>query len=546
MADSFLHDLYVHGELRRSVLEEFRCEELLPEAQAAVVAFEALAEQYPAAENEAAGALPPAARAEMGAQGLFGMTVPAEFGGMGLPFSQYLKIVARIAPTDLSLALVSLAHLSIGLQGIVLYGTPDQKRRYLVPGAAGEMVFAYALTEPQIGSDAQHIQTHANPSRDGSHYLLDGQKTYITNANYADAFTVFAQLEGQRPGTMAAFIVERDAEGLTVGRDMPKMGLKASSTAAVGFDRVVVPRENLLGQPGDGFRIAMSILNYGRLAVAAAGVGLMEQAVRDIRSRAEARIQFGVPIASFELIREKAAKARLNAFVAAHMVEFAARQLERSPLANVAVETSHCKLFCTTRAWDALYDAQQVAGGSGYLAVSAHERRLRDWRVATVFEGTTEIHSMYPALFLLRAIGERLPRWLPARGWALLQGGLRRPPWPPSPADRVLRRCLASARRMGRQFALLLRVCLLRYGKGVVTRQFLLRRLTWLSLYAFGLLAAAAGVEAERKAGRPVDEALLLLAAFREEAVRHARRSWWTGYRTGESFLRRIAARIFS
>lgn len=517
---SFLHDLILHGSFDRALLDSFRVEEPSDEVRGLSVAFEALATELPPEDLERAGAVPPEALASLGRRGFFGMTVPRDYGGLGLPFSQYLKVVERMAAVDLSLAMVSLAHLSIGVQGIVLFGTHEQKQRYLAPAAAGDRIFAYALTEPEVGSDAKHIRATARLSEDGSHYVLNGQKTYITNANYAGGFTVFAQLHGHRPGHMGAFIVERASEGLTVGPDMPKMGLKASSTAFLRFDDVNVPIENLLGKPGDGFRVAMTVLSYGRLAVCAAGLGLVERSVTDMVRRAKSRVQFGVPIASFELIQEKIASAQISAYVGKAMVELAARQLEERPTANVALETSHCKLFCTTRAWAVLYDAMQVAGGSGYLSTSPYERRMRDYRVATIFEGTTEIHSMYPALLLLRSLGDGLPRGAPARALALVRGAFRRPAGPTPSGDAGVRRALSLARRCGRVLVRLLHLGLLFYGKEVVSREFFLRRLTWLSAREYGLLAGAARLEGERRQGQPVDGSGALLAAFAEETAR--------------------------
>ena len=344
----------------------------------------------------------------MGGSGVFGLTIAREYGGLGFSTAEYLRVIEELAGEDLSLAIIPLAHLSIGLKGIQLFGNEDQKRRYLPRAASGELVFAYALTEPDTGSDAQHIRTSARLTDDGQAYLLDGTKTYITNGNYAGAFTVFAQLDPQSPGTMGAFIVERGWEGVRVGADMPKMGLAVSSTTPIQFHQVRVPRENLIGNPGEGFRIAMTILNYGRLGLGASAAGLMARSLEDMRRRASTRKQFGVPIRQFELIQEKLVQARAHGFAAAAMTYHTAALLDRDPLANVMIESSHAKLYGTTRAWDTLNDALQTAGGSGYLSTLPYEKRLRDFRVTTVFEGTTEIHSIYPSLSQFRSLGKAL------------------------------------------------------------------------------------------------------------------------------------------
>lgn len=460
-------------------------------------------------EVERQGRVPDAFLQRMGEMGLFGATVPTSYGGLGFTLREYLSLVGEIVRLDLASAMVCLAHLSIGIKGILLFGNEDQKERYLPPAARGEMIFAFALTEPLVGSDAQHIQTQAELSPDGSHYVLNGQKTYITNANYARGLTVFAQLDKQRPGFMGAFIVETGWEGVRIGKDMPKMGLKGSSTAAIQLRNVRVPVENLLGSPGDGFRIAMTVLNYGRLGLAQASTGIMEQSLHDMRQRASSRRQFGVPIGDFPLVQEKLVRAKVNALASAAMIELTATMLERDPHANVAMETSHCKLFATTRAWDAVYDALQVAGGSGYLATQPYEKRMRDFRVTTVFEGTTEIHSMYPALFLMRKWGMAMQQaglspW--KRVMFLLKASLpRRGMCPPIKASglrgacRFVRGSVWAVNRM-------LAMGLLVYGRKLVERQFLLRRITTVSLYAYAVIGLLAGAGSGAGSGR--EEAL--------------------------------------
>ena len=254
---------------------------------------------------EASGRIPPDLIRRMAQEGFFGISLPVEYGGLGFDAWEYMKLIEGAALIDLSIAIVFLAHLSIGTKGIELFGNEAQKKKYLVAAASGEMIFSYALTEPKIGSDAQHIETAAVLSEDGKGYILNGQKSFITNANYAGALVTFAQMDRLRPGYMGAFIVETSWEGVKIGSDMPKMGLKASSTAPVQFRNVMVPVENLLGEPGSGFRIAMTVLNYGRLGLGASSSGIMNVSSRDMLKRARSRIQFGVPIETFPLIRER-------------------------------------------------------------------------------------------------------------------------------------------------------------------------------------------------------------------------------------------------
>jgi acyl-CoA dehydrogenase family member 9 len=518
-ATQLLADVYL-GSLNSSALRFSPGAFNTSRVAAIVSGYRNLVNDHPPSTIEALGTIPREVLERMAQIGLFGLTIDGAYGGLGLNTVEYLKVVEEIARVDLSVALVSLAHLSIGVKGIVLFGSAAQKQRYLAPAASGRMIFAYALTEPGIGSDAKHISTRAVLAADGSHYLVTGQKTYITNANYAGAMTVFAQLEGHAPGFMGAFIVETSWDGVRIGKDMAKMGLRASSTAAVQLQQVRVPAENLLGKPGDGFKIAMSILNYGRLGLGAASVGMMEQSLDDMKQRSSARIQFGVPIKSFPLVQEKLVKARVYSTVASAMNTWTAALLDQHPLADLAIETSHCKLFGTTKAWDTLYDALQVAGGSGYLASQPYEKRLRDFRVATVFEGTTEIHSIYPPLFLLRQFMKRLKGSV-RRGAGLahfISGLLGKIELPLPLSDPLLREALSLVRANVRSIRRMLLGGLLRYRGKIEGQEFLLRRINTLSLHCFGVLALLVSISQQQRRAETGREDLNLLRYFLEEA----------------------------
>jgi acyl-CoA dehydrogenase family protein 9 len=462
--------------------------------------------------------LPEELMARLRATGIFGLDIPVEYGGLGFTLTEYLRVIEELAGSDLSLAIIPLAHLSIGMKGILLFGSEEQKRRYLPRAASGELVFAYALTEPKTGSDAQHIETAARPSGDGSSYTLNGTKTYITNGNYAGAFTVFAQLDPEKPGTMGAFVVERAWEGVSVGSDMPKMGLAVSSTTPIVFRQVRVPAGNMIGGPGDGFRIAMTILNYGRLGLGASAAGLTARSLADMRQRAAGRKQFGLPIKSFELIQEKLVNARAHGFAASAMTYFTAALLEQDPLMNVMIESSHCKLYGTTRCWDTLNDALQTAGGSGYLATLPYEKRLRDFRVTTVFEGTTEIHSIYPSLGVFRSYGRQLQERRGLGRLILLRRITRGKALPLRESHPVLRQAARTAGRSERLFRLLLAAGFRRYGKNIGAQEFYLRRMTHLSLSLFWLVCAVATERQRHPAGDYPREELDLLEYLIEEA----------------------------
>jgi acyl-CoA dehydrogenase family protein 9 len=479
--------------------------------------------EYPASYLEEKQTVPAELMEKLRRNDFFGLTIPREYGGVGLSLRQYLHIVESLASNNMSLGILALAHLSIGIKGIVLFGNEEQKQKYLVPAASGEMIFSYALTEPRTGSDAQNIETLATLSADGNSYTLNGMKTYITNANYAGW------------------------DGVKIGKDMPKMGLKASSTASIEFNNVKVPKANLLGQPGDGFKIAMTILNYGRLALGAASAGMMKQSLRDMVKRSAGRTQFGVPINQFELIQEKLVKAHVNGYVSSAITAFTAGMLETNPLATVAMESSHCKLFGTTRAWDTLYDALQVAGGSGYLSTQPYEKRMRDFRVTTIFEGTTEIHSIYPALFVLRTLSKQLPVKASGRLSQFVvrvKEMFRRTRWPMAFNDKTMIRAARFAKASARRIRLMILIGSLIYGRSITRREFFLRRITFLSLYLYGIIAVLATIEASRKSGRAIDSDLRILAYFLEEARQLRKQNQRVFSSSKEKLHKKITAEI--
>ncbi len=481
-------------------------------------------EEYPPLELDKLGLLPDELLEKLKRIQFFGLNIPRDYDGAGLSLLQYLKVVEAVASTSLSLGITALAHLSIGVKGIVLFGNEAQKRKYLRPAATGDMIFSYALTEPRTGSDAQHIETSASRSEDGRFYILNGQKTYITNANFADAMTVFAQMDPARPGFMGAFIVETAWDGVTVGEEMPKMGLKASSTAGVQFKNVKVPQENLLGRPGGGFKIAMTILNYGRMALAATSSGMLKESLDDMVKRAAARKQFGVPINQFELIQEKMVKARVDSYVVSAITAFTAGMLNDDPLAPVTIESSHSKLFGTTRAWNTLYEALQVAGGSGYLSTQPYELRMRDFRVTTIFEGTTEIHSIYPALFMIRKLTKRMEKVGSGKlsnMLFLIKRLFQKTNWNLKFENKDMNRAAKACRSLAGNIRFLIIAGLFFYGEAVLQKQFFLRRISNLSLYFFSILAILARIESKLNSGHSVGSDLEILNYFTEETLQY-------------------------
>jgi acyl-CoA dehydrogenase family protein 9 len=268
------------------------------------------------------GKLPASVLEGMRDLGLFGLAIPDAYGGLGLSVTAYARAFQEIAGHDGSIAVTLGGHQSIGCKGLILYGNEEQKRRYLPRLATGELIAAFGLTEPGSGSDAASIKSRATVDSDGN-FILNGSKIWITNGGIADFFTVFAQTEVTRDGNkkdrISAFLVERGF-GVTSGAEEHKLGIKGSSTTALYFDNVKVPKENLLGQLGGGFKVAMGVLNNGRLGLAAGAVGAAEQVMKLALAHATSRRQFGRAIAEFGLIKDKIARMMMEIYAAESMV----------------------------------------------------------------------------------------------------------------------------------------------------------------------------------------------------------------------------------
>ncbi|HVO68180.1 MAG TPA: acyl-CoA dehydrogenase family protein [Syntrophales bacterium] len=522
MASGSFMEKILKGNLDRAVFDSFHEPLDSDKVQSLLQAYREIFKDHSLQKIEEDGRIPDELLLEMRRKGFFGITVAEDYGGLGIDLVNCVRLVEEISALDVATAIVFLAHLFIGIKGIEMFGTEDQKRRYLPLAASGEMIFSYALTEPNFGSDARHIETKAELSGDGKYYILNGTKTYITNANYSRGLTVFAQMDPAHPGSMGAFIVEMAWEGVKVGKDMPKMGIKASSTATVQFHNVHVPVENLLGKPGEGYKIALAVLNYGRLALGAVSAGLIDVSIKDMLKRAGSRIQFGVPIRNFPLVQEKIINARVHGFVCSCMNYFTANLLEPAPTEDPVIETSHCKLFGSTRAWDVLYDALQVAGGSGYLSTQPYEKRMRDFRVVPIFEGTTEIHSVYPALFLLGRLRKQIRSHHGFSRWIFILNeflsSFEGMPWRLDAGEKVVSKAVALVKANIRTIKRLLLLGMIFYGEKVGEREFFLRRVTTLSLYIFGILSVLAKISKDQKAGIRSSSDLKLLRYFLKEA----------------------------
>lgn len=336
--------------------------------------------------------------------GLFSVIIPEAHGGLGFGASAYSRLLQEVAKYDGSVAITAGAHSSIGMRGLVLFGTEAQKNKYYAKLATGEMIAAFCLTEPGAGSDAASIRTTA--TRDGNDWVLSGEKLWITNGGIAQFFTVFAKTEGG-DGQMTAFIVTSDMPGVTAGPHEDKMGLRASSTTTVNLDKVRVPAENVLGEVGKGFKVAMKILNSGRTGLGGGCVGVMKTCIALSSQQAKLRTQFGRPIAEFGLVKQKLGHMMVECYATESVVSMVAGLVDQG-YEDYAVEAAISKVFATECLWRTIDEALQIAGGNGFMCEFPYERMLRDARVNRIFEGTNDILRLFIALTAMNDVGKQL------------------------------------------------------------------------------------------------------------------------------------------
>lgn len=343
--------------------------------------------------------------------GVFGIIVPEEYEGFGASMTFYAKVFETLATIDGAIVVTVGAHESIGLKGILQFGTEEQKRRFLPPLARGEQLAAFALTEPTSGSDAASIRSRAAWSEERGAWILDGTKIWITNGGTAEVFTVFAQTAVERDGKtvdrITAFIVPRSLEGVSSGPEEHKLGIRGSSTTEVHFEGVALPPDLVLGEIGGGFKVAMEVLNSGRLGLAAGCVGGMKLLLAEATRNALEREQFGRPIAEFELIQKKLAGMALEIYGAESIVYLTTGLVDRGAN-DYSLESAICKVKASEAVWRVVNEALQIAGGMGYMKEYPFERYLRDARINLIFEGTNEILRLYTALSGLEGPGEQL------------------------------------------------------------------------------------------------------------------------------------------
>src|SRR4051812_315840 len=500
------------------------------------------AENVDSAKMDHDGKFAPGVREGFAELGMLGVNIPEAYGGFGASAQVFSRVFGEVGATDPALAVLFGAHQSIGCKGITLFGTEDQKQRWLPGCAAGTTIAAFCLTEPGSGSDAQAMTTVAIPIEDGKAYALTGTKIWISNAGYAGLFTVFAkvpvaQADGTTKQRVTAFIVDAHAPGISLGQPEQKMGIKASDTRTVTFDNVRVPVEDRLGEVGQGFKFALEILNSGRLGLAAGSARGTRRIMGIALAYAKQREQFGRSIGSFEMIQQKFAAAAAETYAADSAWMLTAGMVDRGGI-DYSLETAACKVFASELAFRASNDALQIAGGIGYSKDYPYEQAVRDSRINLIFEGTNEILRALVALTALQQPGERLrelgkafrdPLHSIGAIGSYVAGRAKRTVTKPA-FSRVHASLAEEAHKVAttiHSLGLAVDALLVRHGKAIIDRQFLQQRLANIAIDVYLSVAVLSRTTWEiERAGNPDAAAAELDCArvFIPAAMRRARR----------------------
>jgi acyl-CoA dehydrogenase len=351
-------------------------------------------------ENDA---IPDEVLAEMKALGLYGLSIPEAYGGLDLSMEDECLVGVELGRTSPAFRSAFGTNVGIGSQGLVMFGTDEQKAKYLPGIASGEIITSFALTEPEAGSDSANVQTRA--IRDGDDYVLNGSKRFITNANKADLFTVMARSDPEKAGAggVSAFLVERNSPGLSVGKPEKKMGQQGAHICDVIFDNVRVPAANRLGREGEGFKVAMQVLDRGRLHISAVCIGVAERLIADSVAYMTERKQFGQPLSSFQLLQGMIADSKTESLAAKALTMESARKRDAGQ--SVTMEAAAAKYFASEMVGRVADRAVQIFGGAGYVADHGIERFYRDVRIFRIYEGTSQIQQVVIARETLKRGG---------------------------------------------------------------------------------------------------------------------------------------------
>jgi acyl-CoA dehydrogenase family member 9 len=482
--------------------------------------------------------IPAATLRDLGELGLFGLAINQQYGGGGFSQSAYARVIQELAGLDSSIAVTVAAHQSLGVRGIVLFGNEAQKSAYLPRAASGAMLCAFALTEPGTGSDVSAIQTRAELH--GDHYVLNGTKVWISNGGCADLFTVFARtspaVNGAKP-RITAFLVER-GPGVTSGPNEPKLGIRGTSTTEVTLENVRVPVANVLYEAGNGFNVAVEVLNDGRLSLASGCVGMAKRLIQLASERASNRRTFGRSIGEFGLIKDKIADMMSETYALESMTYLTTGLVDRG-VVDYAIESAICKVFGSESLWRTVNDALQIAAGTGYMAAFPYERLLRDARVNLIFEGTNEVLRGFIALSGMQAPARTLlalgrPTRHPRKGLALLSDFAKRT----TTAARDRQRCTRAHPQLAREAEVLEQYTQVlcrnaaaatqRHGRTIIEMQFTQKRIADIAIDVYAITAVlsrttraleAHGIEGAR---RELDLAQIFVRAAEHRLSRNS------------------------
>lgn len=350
-----------------------------------------------AAEFDESGDFPHETIKKMSAMGLMGIEIPEEYGGAGMDTIAYVLAMEEIAKADVAHSTIMSVNNSLFCHGIYKFGTEELKQKYLKPVASGEKIGAYSLTEPMSGSDAGNMKSRAVLSDDGKHYIINGRKSWVTSGPVADYIVLFVMTAPEKGHNgITAFVIETNQPGFSPGKKEPKMGIRASATSELIFEDYKVPVENVLGEVGKGFKIAMTVLDAGRIGIASQALGVAEAAYEAALDYARQREAFGAAIGTFQMIQQKIADMKTRIEASRLLIYNAAMVKERSKITGerYTTEASMAKLFASETAMFCAHQSLQIHGGMGYSKEMPIERYFRDAKITEIYEGTSEIQRL--------------------------------------------------------------------------------------------------------------------------------------------------------
>ncbi len=437
--------------------------------------------------------------------GIMSLTIPEEYEGAGMGMQAYCKVNEVVGATDAAICVTLGAHQSIGMKALLLFGTEEQKKKYMPDLACGKRIAAYALTEPGAGSDASSIATRAVYDPEKKSYTVNGSKLWITNGGIAGFITLFAKEEIEGSDTITAFILEGESPGLKRGKPEMKMGIRSSNTTELFLEDVVIPEENVLGIRGKGFKVALEVLDYGRLGLAAACVGGMKELLAMVLAHTSQRKQFDTRICDLEMVRSKLSEMAMLTW-ASESITYMAASLPDRGVRDFSIEGSICKAFVSEALWKAVDHGMQCVGGVSYMTEYPYERFMRDSRINLIFEGTNEIQRLYVALAGLKRPGKLL-KAIQKRGKvaSLVEYGAH-----------YVKKRLTSDKLDGvhpslesyktqteegvKAFSIAVDKVLVRYGKKIMRKGFQQERIANAAIYLFGMCATLSRIDTLIKA----------------------------------------------